>query len=79
VNPDAVGALPDPVRHAYLDGFSAAFSTVFLAAAAVAAVAFALTWLIREVPLRTTVRGGPDAPTAREPVREEPQPSPATR
>ncbi|HMO01302.1 MAG TPA: MDR family MFS transporter [Miltoncostaeaceae bacterium] len=59
VDPASVGALPDPVRSAYLDGFSAAFTTVFLAAAGVAAVAFALTWLIREVPLRTTVRGGP--------------------
>ena len=59
MDPAAVAALPAPVRSAYLDGFSAAFWTVFLAAAAVAAVAFALTWLIREVPLRTTVHGGP--------------------
>jgi hypothetical protein len=65
VDPASVAALPAPVRTAYLDGFSAAFSTVFLAAAAVAAVAFALTWLIREVPLRTTVHGGPrEAPPA---------------
>ena len=45
--------------HAYLAGFSGAFTTVFLAAAAVSVVAFALTWLIREVPLRTTVREAP--------------------
>ena len=76
VNPAAVGALPDPVRSAYLDGFSAAFTTVFLAAAGVAAVAFALTWLIREVPLRTTVRGGPEDAPAPERVREEAQASP---
>jgi hypothetical protein len=73
VDPAAVVALPEPVRSAYLDGFSAAFSTVFLAAAAVAAVAFALTWLIREVPLRTTVHGGPreaPAPAAAAAVAE---------
>ena len=76
VDPAAVGALPDPVRSAYLDGFSAAFTTVFLAAAGVAAVAFALTWLIREVPLRTTVRGGPEDAPAPARVREEAQASP---
>ncbi len=76
VDPAAVGALPDPIRSGYLDGFSAAFSTVFLAAAGVAAVAFALTWLIREVPLRSTVRGGPeDAPApARAPEASEASP-----
>jgi hypothetical protein len=62
VDPAAVAALPDAVRIPYLDGFSAAFGTVFLVAAGVAAVAFALTWLIREVPLRTTLRETPAAP-----------------
>jgi hypothetical protein len=31
---------------------------VFLTAAGIAVVAFALTWLLREVPLRTAVRPG---------------------
>jgi EmrB/QacA subfamily drug resistance transporter len=66
VDPAAVAALPDDVRVPYLDGFSAAFGTVFLVAAGVAAVAFALTWLVREVPLRTTLRETPPAPPARE-------------
>jgi hypothetical protein len=60
VNPAAVAALPAPIRTAYLDGFSAALGTVFLAAACVALFAFALTWMLPEVPLRTTLRGEPD-------------------
>jgi hypothetical protein len=66
IDPAEVAALPDAVRSPYLDGFSAAFGTVFLAATGVAAVAFALTWLIREVPLRTTIHGGPQEAPARE-------------
>ena len=69
VDPATVAGLPAPVRDAYLEGFTGALSTVFLVAAAVAVVAFALTWLIREVPLRTTLRETP-APPAREPARE---------
>lgn len=69
VDPRAVRALPGPVHDAYLGGFTAAFGTVFLVAAAVAAVAFALTWLIREVPLRTTVREAPaGSPSSAEPL-----------
>jgi EmrB/QacA subfamily drug resistance transporter len=79
IDPAAVSALPDAIRPAYLDGFSAAFSTVFLAAAGVAAVAFALTWLIREVPLRNTIHGGPhDASRAGAGAPGTPA-SPATR
>ena len=67
VDPVAVGALPGPVHDAYLAGFSGALTTVFLVAAAVSVFAFALTWLIREVPLRTTVR---EAPPQAEPTGE---------
>jgi EmrB/QacA subfamily drug resistance transporter len=56
VNPAAVAALPAPIRTAYLDGFSAALGTVFLTGAGVAVLAFALTWLLPEVALRTTLR-----------------------
>ena len=45
-------ALPTPVRNAYEDAFAAALHPVFLSAAAVALSAFALTWLLREVPLQ---------------------------
>ena len=55
VDPAAVAALPAPVHDAYLEGFSSALTTVFLVAAVISAGAFALTWFIREVPLRTTI------------------------
>ena len=46
----------EPTAHAaYLDAFSGAMSTVFMVGAVVMAVAFALSWFIREVPLRTTL------------------------
>ena len=47
-------ALPAAVRAAYLTAFSDALGTVFLTAAGVALVAFALTWFIPQVPLRAT-------------------------
>ncbi|OYV68497.1 MAG: EmrB/QacA family drug resistance transporter, partial [Gemmatimonadetes bacterium 21-71-4] len=55
VNPAAVAKLPPAIRSTYLDGFSSALGTVFTAAAVVSVVAFALTWFIREIPLRTTL------------------------
>jgi len=75
VNPAAVASLPAAIRGGYLEGFSAALGTVFIVAAVAAVLAFTLTWFIREVPLRTTLRQeepdpvtrGPDAPV-REPV-----------
>ena len=53
-------ALPAAVRTGYLNAFTAAFSTVFLAAAGVSLVAFVLTWLIPQLPLRAAA-GVPDA------------------
>jgi hypothetical protein len=69
VEPAAIAGLPAAVRDAYVASFSGALSTVFLVAAVVSVAAFALTWRIREVPLRTTVRGGPSTPA-------EPAPEP---
>ena len=70
VDPAAVAALPAPVHDAYLQGFASALTTVFLVAALVSTLAFALTWFIREVPLRTTVhdRSPADAIPAEAPV-----------
>jgi EmrB/QacA subfamily drug resistance transporter len=47
-------ALPAAVRTGYLTAFTDAFGTVFLSAAAVSVLAFALTWLIPQVPLRAS-------------------------
>ena len=41
-----------PQRTAFEDAFAAALHPVFLVAAVVSLLAFALTWLLREVPLR---------------------------
>jgi DNA-binding MarR family transcriptional regulator len=55
-NPAAIAALPPALRTAYLDIFTAALHPVFLSAAAIAAVAFLLTFLLEEVPLRGPAR-----------------------
>jgi EmrB/QacA subfamily drug resistance transporter len=51
-DPATILALPTPVRNAYEDAFATALHPVFLSAAFVALSAFALTWLLREVPLQ---------------------------
>ena len=54
--PAAIAALPPALKTVYLDVFAAALHPVFLAAAAIAAIGFALTWLLQEVPLRERAR-----------------------
>ncbi|HLH91716.1 MAG TPA: hypothetical protein VKX28_24970 [Xanthobacteraceae bacterium] len=54
--PDAIAALPPALKAGYLDAFMAALHPVFLAAAAIAVVAFALTWLVEDLPLRGPMR-----------------------
>jgi EmrB/QacA subfamily drug resistance transporter len=55
INPAALDRLPPGLRASYLDAFVAALHPVFILATAVMAVAFALTWLLEERPLRQTV------------------------
>jgi hypothetical protein len=55
VNPTQVHALPDAVRHEFLLAFVHSLQPVFLFGAALATVAFALAWLLEEVPLRDTL------------------------
>jgi EmrB/QacA subfamily drug resistance transporter len=55
VDPSALKRLPPAVHDAYVGGFTSALSTVFIAAAAFSVLAFALSWFIREQPLRRTV------------------------
>src|SRR4051812_39689962 len=54
LSPTQLHALPPPVRDAYLTAFTDSLSTVFTVAAAIAALAFALSWLLPERPLRAT-------------------------
>lgn len=44
-------------QHSYLQAFFGAMHGVFLLAAAITSVAFALSWLLREVPLRKATQG----------------------
>jgi EmrB/QacA subfamily drug resistance transporter len=54
--PGAIAALPPALKTDYLAAFTAALHPVFLSAAAIAAIGFALTWLLEDLPLRGPVR-----------------------
>jgi EmrB/QacA subfamily drug resistance transporter len=56
VSPSLVDRLPPAVHAPYVEAFTAALTPVFAVAAAAGAIAFALTWLLREIPLRQTAR-----------------------
>jgi EmrB/QacA subfamily drug resistance transporter len=55
-NPAIVRSLPAAIHAPYVASFAASLRPVFVAATGVAVVAFILTWLLREVPLRQTAR-----------------------
>ncbi len=55
VTPEVVRNLPPALHTSFLEGFSAAITDVFLFAVPVLALAFVLSWFLREIPLRTTV------------------------
>ena len=52
--PETIRRLPEVGRGAYVDGFADSLTTVFLWATPLVVVGFALTWFLREVPLRTS-------------------------
>jgi len=56
MNPAAIAAMPPAMRAPYLEAFTAALHPVFLSAAAIAAFAFVIAWLLREQPLREDAR-----------------------
>jgi EmrB/QacA subfamily drug resistance transporter len=55
IDGSALKRLPAEVRDTYTHAFTDALSTIFLVAAAIVLVAFLLSWLIEERPLRQTV------------------------
>jgi EmrB/QacA subfamily drug resistance transporter len=55
LSPTSLKQLPAPIHHAYLHAFTESLSTVFVVAAAIAGVAFLLSWLLPDRPLRDTV------------------------
>lgn len=70
-NPKLLSQLPAALRDAIRHAYSLALHPVFLTAVPIAVVAFALSWFLREVPLRGAVgaadlgEGIPAAPTDR--------------
>ena len=53
-SPEVIQRLPEAIRGPYVQGFAESLHPVFLAASGLMVLAFALTWLLREVPLRET-------------------------
>ena len=54
-SPEALAKLPTAIHAGYLRAFTESLHVVFIAAIPVAVLAFGLTWLLEEVPLRTRV------------------------
>jgi EmrB/QacA subfamily drug resistance transporter len=55
-SPAVIRHLPAAAQHAYAGAIASALHPVFVVAAAISVFAFLLTWLLRETPLRATVR-----------------------
>jgi hypothetical protein len=64
ISPDEVHSLPAEAQSDFLHAFVAALSPVFLVGAVLTALAFALAWFLKEVPLRGAA--GPPAELAAE-------------
>jgi MFS family permease len=76
--PGAVQELPPAVHVPYIEAFASSLHPVFLAAAGISLLAFALTWLLREVPLREKTRLE-SAGDAIPPPSAPPEPAAASR
>ncbi len=76
-SPAVLDHLPAAIRSGYVNGYAQALHTVFLVAAPVGALAFCLTFLLKEVPLRDTSRAvdpaDSTAPTAMPATRDSAQ------
>jgi EmrB/QacA subfamily drug resistance transporter len=59
ITPAAVAQLPPDVQGPFLEVFMSALQIVFTGAAAVTVIAFALTWFLREMPLRAHPNDAP--------------------
>jgi hypothetical protein len=69
IDPDQARALPPGIREGFLDAFAGALHGVFLWGLGFTLVAFVLSWMLKEVPLRTTVHA-PGAMAVAEPAPE---------
>ena len=66
-SPAVLDRLPAAVHSGFVHAYAASLHTVFLWGVPISAVAFGLTWLLKEVPLRSTV-GAPDQAQALAPT-----------
>ena len=57
INPAGIRHLPPAAHAAFADAVAAALHPVFIVAGTVSLIGFGLTWLLREVPLRTHAQG----------------------
>jgi DNA-binding MarR family transcriptional regulator len=76
-SPQVLARLPAAVHAGYIGGYAASLRTVFLVAVPFGALAFGLSWTLKDIPLRATT-GRPDpadtlAPTSRPTVRTSDQ------
>src|SRR6516164_9200192 len=76
-SPAVLDHLPAALHLGYITGYATALHTVFLVATPFGALAFLLSWTIKDIPLRTTA-GSPDpadalAPTSRPTIRTSDQ------
>lgn len=62
-SPAALATLPTPVHLGYIHAYSSSLHFVFLVAVPISLVAFALSWLLKELPLRKTVQATNPADT----------------
>ena len=76
-SPAVLHQLPTAIRAGYIDGYAEALHSVFLFAVPVGALAFGLTFLLKELPLRETTRAvdraDSTAPTAVPATRDSAQ------
>ena len=72
-NPAAIRALPLALRSTFEQAFASALSPVFVTAAGVSVLAFALSWLIPDLPLRDTIAEVPEVPPGVEPETAQTQ------
>jgi EmrB/QacA subfamily drug resistance transporter len=56
VTPSVVAAMPAPLHEVYVRSVSGSLHPIFVVAACISTVAFLLTWLLRDVPLRESTR-----------------------
>jgi EmrB/QacA subfamily drug resistance transporter len=76
-SPAVLAHLPAALHLGYITGYATALHTVFLVAVPFGVLAFALSWTLKDIPLRTTT-GSPDpadtlAPTSRPTMRTSDQ------